>query len=363
MAAQAMKHRWTSDEEIEESKLQAVQARVGKRHHHVPQMYLRRWAGADGTVRLTSSATAKSYTQPPKEIARRDNLYTIAADDLDAEFPRLWLEKHMSRIESEATGWFSALGNLPDGRIEDRELIANMAVFVALQDQRTLRQHQQELRIEDALNRFGRAEVLSPVLPDVCRLYGIPYSPWLHDEILQRFLDQPLISAERKPRALESAIGVWRNQAVPHFASQRTWWLVSSVSPLLTCDEPVVYLGGSVRQRWETASWAASPIVFFPVGPHRLLVLSANDIELSEPHQLAQKEAEQVNFEVVAASNEFCYEQPDANIAASVDVPRWPDHDPASATTFMEAVIAPSRWNEGEGPPWAVPRWHSGAGM
>jgi hypothetical protein len=153
-----------------------------------------------------------------------------------------------------------------------------------------------------------------------------------------------------------------RTYSFPHFALHRTWWLVSSVSPLLTCDEPIVYLGGAVRPRWETPSWAASPIVFYTVGPHRLLALTAHGIELSEPHQLNQIEAAQVNFEVVAASNEFCYEHPDANIAASIDVPQWPDHDPATSATFTEAVLAPSRWNEGEGPTWAVPRWYSSAG-
>ncbi|MEC4857112.1 DUF4238 domain-containing protein [Mycobacteroides chelonae] len=357
-----MLHRWTADVAIAESKRQAGQARVGKRHHHVPQMYLRRWAGADGRVRLTNLASGNSYLQPPKEVARRDNLYRISADDLPAEFPGLWFEKHMSRIESEATAWFKALDDVPDGRLRDQELIADMAVFVALQDQRTLRQHQQELRIEDALNRFGRREVLGPMLPDVCRLYGIPYSLRFHDQILQRFLDQPLVSRERKPRALESAIGVWRNRAVPYFTSQRTWWLISSASSLLTCDEPIVYLGGSVRRRWETASWATSPIVLFPIGPHRLLVLTDNANELGEPYQLSRTEAGQVNFEVVAASNQFCYEHPAVNVAASIDVPRRSDYDPALATTFAEAVLEPSRWNEGEGPEWAVPRWYSGTG-
>jgi hypothetical protein len=83
----------------------------------------------------------------------------------------------MSRIESEAAGWFGVLDDLRDGRVIDYDVIANMAVFVALQDQRTLRSREQELRIEDSLNRFGRADIMSQALPLVCRLYGIPYSP------------------------------------------------------------------------------------------------------------------------------------------------------------------------------------------
>lgn len=353
-----LSHRWTSDVEIEESKRQTGETAVGKRHHYVPQFYLSRWSNADGKVRLTKTATGDSHIQPPEDIAKRDNLYTITADDLEPDFPSRWLEKHMARIESDAAGWLRALDDLPAGRMVDGDLIANLAVFVALQDQRTLRKHDQELRIEDALDRFGRAEILSPLLPFVCRLYRIPYSPHRHDAILQQFLNRPLISAERKPRALESTIGVWRNQAVPHFAAQRNWWLIESDPPLLTCDEPVVYLGGSIRPRWRTSSWAASPIVLFPVGPHRLVVLTTAGLDLRPPYELDAAEAAQVNFEMVAASNEFCFERPDSNIGASIRVPPWPDTDPASASTFMEAVLPHSRWNEGEGPPWAVSRWH-----
>jgi hypothetical protein len=127
-------------------------------------MYLRRWASGDGKVRLTQTATGASYVRSTKEIAKRDNLCTISADDLASEFPGLWLEKHMSRIESDAASWFRALDGLPHGRVSDRDLILDMAVFVALQDQRTLRARAQELRIEDALNRFGRADTLSRML-------------------------------------------------------------------------------------------------------------------------------------------------------------------------------------------------------
>ncbi|WP_019969748.1 DUF4238 domain-containing protein [Mycobacterium sp. 141] len=351
-------HRWTSDAEIAESKRQTIEGGVGKRHHYVPQMYLRRWANGDGNIRLTKTDSGDSHIQPPEDVAKRTNLYTITADDLEPDFPSRWLEKHMSRIESDAAGWLRALDDVSAGRMTDRDLIADLAVFVALQDQRTLAKHDRELRIEDALNRFGRAEILSPLLPLVCRLYRIPYSPHRHDAILQQFLNRPLISAERKPRALESTIGVWRNQAVPHFSTQRTWWLVDSASPLLTCDEPVVYLGGSVGPRWRTLGWATSPIALFPVDPHRLVVLTNAGHDLQPPFELNAEEAAQMNFEIVAASNEVCFEQPDTNVAASIRVPPWPDRDPASASTFMEAVLPPSRWKEGEGPPWAVSRWH-----
>ncbi|UAK38915.1 DUF4238 domain-containing protein [Gordonia bronchialis] len=322
-------------------------------------MYLRRWADEAGAVRVTKTATGDSYVQPTKDIAKKSNLYTISADDLEADYPELWFEKHMSRIESDAAGWFAALDALPDGRIVDRELIANLAVFVALQEQRTLKHHAQNLRIEDALNRFGRAEMVSRVLPWLAPLYGIPYSTQRHDELLEEILNVPLLSGERKPRALESAIGVWRSQAIPHLVAARSWWLVSCVNPLITCDEPTVWLGGPARGRWEPPAWARSTHLIFPLDPHRLLVLAARQFHpLPLPYELTADETREVNFEVATASHEFCYEHPDANVAATFEVPPWPDHDPANAPTFMEAVLEPSRWKQGDGPPWAVRRWY-----
>ncbi len=353
-----MTHRWTSDAEIEVSKQQARETNVGKRHHYVPQMYLRRWAGPDGRVRLTKMATGEVHDQSPDAVANRPNLYTIAASDLEPDYPTRWLEKHLSRIESDASNWLRALDGLPVGPITDSDLINNLAVFVALQDQRTLRKRSQELRIEDALNRFGRAEVLSPLLPFVCRLYGIPYSPRWHGALLQQFLAQPLISEEKKPRAIESTVGVWRNQAVPYFAKQRRWWLIDSALPLITCDEPVVYLGGTVRPRWKQGSWITSPIVLFPIGPHRLIAMTFVRENLRAPYELNASESGEVNFEVAAASDAFCFEQPTTAIASAVDLPPWPEPDPASATTFIQAVMAPSRWKAGEGPPWALARWY-----
>lgn len=359
MQGRVFPHKWTSDVEIEESKRLAAAGGVGKKHHHVPQVYLRRWADSEGAVRVTKVSTRDTYVQPTKDIAKKSNLYRISASDLESDYPELWFEKHMSRIESDAAAWLGALDELPDGQIRDRQLIANLGVFVALQEQRTLKHHAQNLRIEDALNRFGRAETVSRVLPWLAPLYGIPYSAERHDELLDEILNVQLLSSERKPRALESAIGVWRSQAIPHLVAARSWWLVSSAGPLVTCDEPTIWLGGPARGRWEPPAWARSSHMVFPLGPHRLLVLAARKFHpLPPPFELSASEARQINFEIVAASHEFGYETPGTSAAAAFEVPPWPPHSPDSAPTFMEAVLEPSRWAQGEGPPWAVGRWY-----
>lgn len=360
MLGQAFPHRWTSNYEIEVSRRMAVAASTSKKHHHVPQVYLKRWADK-GKVRVTKTATGESYTQPPKYVARKNNLYTIAADDLDSDYPSLWLEKHMSRVESDAPGWLNALDRHPDGPVRSRQLIIDVGVFVALQDQRTLAKHHQGLRIDAALDRFGREEMASQALPLASRLYGRDYSPERHDELLTEVLNAPAASAAPKVRALEATVGLWRTLAVPYFVLLRKWYLCSTTTPLLTCDSPVVYLGGPARTRAEPASWLKSSHFIYPISPHRLLVLPERTVPFRAPFHLTDEETGQINFEIVSASTDFTYETPGTMIASSIDVPPRPTHDPSAAETFTEAVIAPSRWRHEHGPPWAVARWYDGA--
>ncbi|MEZ5152111.1 DUF4238 domain-containing protein [Rhodococcus zopfii] len=350
-------NRWVSDEEIEVSKEQARRGGVGRKHHHVPEMYLKRWA-VGGKVQLTVVATGATYPQNPSDIAREVNLYRIAASDVDRELPALWFEKHTSRIESEAASWFRTLDQHPDGRVTSDRLIDDMAVFVSLQSQRTLKRRQGELNLDEALDRFGRREVLSSMLPIVCAVKRIPYEPWRHEEQVEEFLKVPLISSEAKPRAIESSIGVWKNDAYLHFRDERSWWLFSTDDPIATCDEPVVFLGGPERDRSRPPSWMQSPIVVYPIAPHRVLVLARRSKVLPGPFVLSAAEAHQVNYEIAGGSLEFMYERPGDGIAASVSVPPHPHFDPMQAGSFAEVVSPPQRWASGEGPDWAVSRWY-----
>lgn len=134
------KNRWLTDNEIDRSKsLTRNNPQRTRCHHYVPQMYLRRWAGDDG-VRFVEVATGESDIKDPEEIANDEFFYQIEAPDIDPdEIPDLWFETHMSRIEDGAARWLRALDGAPDGRLKNTNLCENLAVFVALQSQRTPR--------------------------------------------------------------------------------------------------------------------------------------------------------------------------------------------------------------------------------
>ncbi len=321
-------------------------------------MYLRRWAG-DGGVRFTEVATGESDIKDPEAIANDEYFYRIEAPDIDPdEVPDLWFETHMSRIEDAAARWLRALDGSPDGRLTNTNLCENLAVFVALQSQRTPRARAAELDIEAGIARFGARNIIDDrrILPILCQARNIAYRPSLHNQIVNQILSQPLISESAKPKAIESAIGVWRNTIAPHLEG-RSWWLVSTPDPLMTSDEPVVLIGPGQPREYRPRFFN-SPLVLFPVGPDRLLMLAHSDSRLSQPFTLDTDETRAVNLEIMASCHEYVYEHPASDIAAHISVPDLPAFDPAAAATFWESVMVPTRWQGVTPlPDWPLPRW------
>ncbi|WP_139282049.1 DUF4238 domain-containing protein, partial [Rhodococcus zopfii] len=203
-----------------------------------------------------------------------------------------------------------------------------------------------------------------PILPRLCLATGRHYDPSRHnelaDEITAELLSRKLISdAENgaKARSIESAIGVWRNTVVPHLLMQRSWWLYST-GALATSDEPVIYIGGR-KGRSAPSSYAfrEAPLVLFPLGPNRLLVLADATYRPAGPFVLDDSDTAAINFEIAAACQRFVYEREGDGIAADIQVPPRPAFDPHTATTFWESVHPPTRWQPGEGPTWPLNRW------
>ncbi|WP_204165063.1 DUF4238 domain-containing protein [Rhodococcus oxybenzonivorans] len=334
-------------------------------------MYVSRWQSAGASsrlIRMTDIDTHETELRNPDSLANAPWFYRISGDDVDSEdVPDLWFEIHMSRVENDAKRWLAALDDLPNGRLLDRELITDLAVFVGLQSQRTVRRRQGELDIDSGIRRFGAREVIgSPeVLPRVCVATGRRYDPARHDaladEIAAELLSRPLVSSAEngaQARAIESTIGLWRNSVVPHLLIQRSWWLYSTNIPLATCDEPVIYLGATQgRDSPEAYALGSAPLLAFPIGPNRLLILAGAAYHPAQPFELDDSDTAAVNFEVAAAAMRYVYERDGSDIARNITVPRRPAFDPQKAETFWESVHPPTRWSPGAGPDWPLQRW------
>ncbi|MEF9412140.1 DUF4238 domain-containing protein, partial [Rhodococcus sp. IITD102] len=182
-------------------------------------------------------------------------------------------------------------------------------------------------------------------------------SPQQHAEIVEQILARPDFSSDPTAKAIDNSIKVWRNHIVPMFAFRRRWWLVNSQIALITCDEPVVPVQVPEWPRTRVARFD-SPLLLYPIGPHRLLVGTLTDQVLTAPFALTATEAEAVNVEIAAHCLRFVYEHPGGDIGAHLSLPPMPEFGPAQAATFWEAMSPPTRWSDAANPPsWPLQRW------
>lgn len=364
-------NRWTTDVEIERSKeLTRGNAQTTVRHHHVPRVYLKRWsASQDALIRVVDLASRSVCDVDPDTVVYADNFYEIQAPDVDPdEHPSMWFETHMSRIEDKAARWFRALDEIPDGRIKNSNLLSNLAVYIGLQSQRTVRSRNNEDWIDRAIDHYG-AETLFDVpgvLPILAANYKIPYTTATHGEVARRIIGTDLISAERKPKTIQSAISVWRNKIVPHLEHDRSWWLVSTTSTLITCDEPVVLIGTKRQPRHRPIPFMAAPLVLFPVGPQRLLVLALHDRKVGRPHSLTAAETDYVNREIAFNSNTLLFDTTDSDVAEAIAIRPYPrtrtgfPDTLANYAQFVDALSPMTRWTgASHWPQWPLSRWSS----
>ncbi len=99
-----------------------------KRHHLLPQLYLRRWADADGQVRLVGTREGRSFIANVADAIVQNNFYSVETDDGS---PPDVIEKALAELEGYAATGFAALdeGMWP---LDDESRTA-LAHFIALQ--------------------------------------------------------------------------------------------------------------------------------------------------------------------------------------------------------------------------------------
>lgn len=99
-----------------------------KRHHLLPQLYLRRWADADGQVRLVDAREGRSFIANVADAVVQNHFYSVETDDGS---PPDIVEKALAELEGYAAKGFAALD---DGMwpldVESRTALAH---FIALQ--------------------------------------------------------------------------------------------------------------------------------------------------------------------------------------------------------------------------------------
>lgn len=222
------------------------------------------------------------------------------------DLPLKWIETHLGRIESESAGHLDELTAWGAGVVSDTALKRDLSVFLGLQVTRTVSNRRRTL-------------VLVKGPDGAKRLFLKKANPqWSAEQIeasMNRRQDDP------KHEALDLMITDVRN-VVADALYQREWAVYRTASPLVTCDDPVVFLAGPPLPRSISVGAMGSAVVLYPVGPHCLLVMLRPGLRHRGPCTLDAAETLSINTEIVAAATKTAFERPGDDLAVNIEVPR-----------------------------------------
>jgi len=349
-------HEWLSEDFIAESRRVAAAAEESgsspKKHHFVPQMYLKRWA-LDGKVQRTEVKTRHvHHPQPYAEVARKPNFYTLPRIGSTMDLPLKWVERHLGRIETACTRHLDVLGDWT-GVISNETVKRDMCVFLGLQTTRTVSNRNRYLALIQAPSQQKRRVMKR-----------------LHPQLTSAQLDEAMQRQHSDPKE-EALHLLFENVRWPvaHGLYQREWAVYRTASPIITCDDPVIFVAGPSFGR-ERSLGAESAAVLYPVDPFHVLVMLRPGFSHRGPYRLSRSETESINVEVVAGADLGTFERPGDAIACAITVPprRQQQLDDEAAAllsdaeldrVYMQEISPQSRWEPGSsGPPWPVPRWY-----
>ena len=342
-----------------------------RKHHLVPASYLRRWA-EDGKIRVTEVDEQHTYVTAPKTAARQTDFYRLEHPQLDAnKLPPLLFETILSKAEGNAHQVIDHLLEQRDVTGLAPEQTAEFAWHLALSITRgrAFRAEQQEM-----LNDFYRLQY-SKVTDEGIRArlkeHGIDPTP-AEVATNREFLDDLQTGEVRVERPVASSIAMSAEMAGPlgERLFQRSWVVFETPPILVTCDEPVVIVGGPGSPRSERSGVETAGALLYPLSPSSLLVLFHPSMRPVGPLVLDHAEVAEINREIIAATSRWVFERPTRRVAMGLRVPSAPEKpfmregplpQAAGAEGELYRFMKPTRWSdEALAPPWPVQRWWFG---
>jgi hypothetical protein len=339
-----------------------------RQHHVVPRFYLDAWA-IDKMVRVTDFGVSprNSYRVKPSQAARVRDFYRIESPDIDpGEIPPLLFETILGEIEGSAS---PIVNKLVRGKEIAPEEVAQFSWYLGFQATRG-----RSFR-EDS--NFFASEAVK-----------MHFSGMSDDAIRRRLREsgtEPTDEAISSAREFVDGIQSGQYFASPQHAQQvglsgqmavlvgstfmfRNWRVFEARAPLITCDEPVVAIGGPTCSRRRDPGYGTAGVVVFPLGPGHLLAMFHPDLELDQlaviPDLLPSEVAE-INLDVAAASTRWVIERGDMQLSTHLTLP-WGNSAPARDVLDgvgprggeLHHFFGNSRWHRsGNPPPWPVARW------
>ncbi|MEV4536260.1 DUF4238 domain-containing protein [Asanoa sp. NPDC049518] len=330
----------------------------------VPSSYLSRWAEG-GTVRVTRVDDQHSYTTSPGKAARETDYYRLESPDLDpAAVPPLLMEVMLGEVEGSAKATIDHMLATGSARL-DPEQAAELAWFLGFQATRGHGYRRAQAHLTNELFRLQFGQVTDDGLRRLLKRKGRPADD-AGVAAARRVIDEvnagtAWISEQQAAVAARSAMSAYD---VGRQFINRDWQIFKAPPVLITCDEPVVPIGGPDHRRGERGGFASVGVVVLPLAPHAVLAMFRSDLRASPPWQLTHVETAELNREILGASARWAFERPGRHFTQRVSVPPAPDpvafQELESDGRRVIRTFPPSRWAGPDAPDWPVSRWWIG---
>ena len=351
---------------IDEARRNGESRSAARKHHLVPEFYLRHWAD-DGKIRVTNVDESRSWVTTPNKAAVETDYYRVDSPDIDPEdVPPLLFETALSKIERWGAEFIDAAIEDPHVKIDDEQRVL-FSLYLAMQYVR---------------GRHFRAVARASATDYFRMKYGKMTDRGIRHALGQRGLGPNQENFSRLRRFASdldsgdltlgptkaSMLGI-SGQMVSDIGLhlfERGWHIYPAPPILVTCDEPVIPVPGPPRPRSERGGVADAGVVIYPMSPSLLLVMfDDQSARPRRPYDLSYTDLAEINREVVGASSAYAFERPSRRTAAALQVPKAGDPISRTLTPIDQATDQYlvrrqrlSRWaNAAPAPPWPVERW------
>lgn len=340
-------------------------ASTPRKHHLVPASYLKRWA-EDGRIRVTEVNNGHTYLTAPEKAARETDYYRVESEDIDPEFvPPLLFETFFSYVEGDGKQAIDQLLLRPALEL-DPELRATFARYMALQRTRGHAFRQERRKTPNDLLKISYEHVTEEGIRLLMQERGMEVTDATVEAIRTNIED--LQSGDLWIQPQDAAVvgqAVKATEYIGEYLLYREWLVYRTPPVLVTCDEPVVIIGGPGFRRTEHAGIGNAGIIIFPLAPDAVLVMPRPDLIGLRDGELDHAETAELNREILGHAARWAFERPSRNVAARIQVPPVPEATVTErriATTKRGDEIIrtyrPTRWANTDDPPnWPVAKW------
>jgi hypothetical protein len=304
---------------------------TSRRHHTVPQFYLRGFADADQVLTVELPGTRR-FKQSVKDASVVTDMYALHGHEDGDDV----IERELSRVESAAAKVF---GRVTSGTwplpVEDR---VTLAYFMAMQATRT----QGQRRLGDSIAAFAAKMHIGAGGKDVFAAQLRQNDGGISNEQVSRMWKQA-VSAEGPPIALTDAEWVTQMlemaEKLTSYLLGRPWVLFKfQRRSLVTSDSPVGLIRDRDSKPWEGVGYATAWGMSYPLTRKLGLIMSsradvAPDIDLEniqfglcDQVQVGNTETEKlINDHTIAATSKRLYLHPGDQRFLPSDLPESRD--------------------------------------